>query len=650
MPMIRGLLIFTALMLFAAVARPASCTFGIDCYADCRQGSGCVAGNYRNANCQTLGIRCGTAANMYVIEDFEDPDYYSPTDTDAWWRAGSGGSDHRGGGAKWVDKWGGPYEFCSIASNEPAASHCVGVDNPYGCCTGAGTGTCPTDGVACGNGLTCWGSEWSAGDPWDGNFTACIDMQTDAEVDDEVPGLTRTGSLYGSHDMALRNGHGSSRSFRDGAGGEVGQKTFSASSQMYYIAVVAYSTNLISAANFHTTTECQYSDSGGDFAAAPWKHNEWGGTYADHGHCTGNGTPFGCCTGAGTGNCPAFITNFLFGGSAGSNQQPYRAMPLGVFAEMDPQGNKTACTTDLQDGLSIGLGSCEPGGFPSYIGLWADVGYNRSEDWPLGTKALIRSQWQGLGTSNCSFDMWWWHEDAVAEEHIISMSGFNCAEHFAVDNYNKFVWNNYYNGGNAQYSSEAMSCQNPNESFYIYYDIFETGTGQAAPSASDVGWPQAISAPPVDTWDIPTCPAAGCFSMILPSTCVQGVCSDPSEINATASGTATGNISWERDDDCNSANGVNYVTIVECANSSTCLTSNGAGSCDMNKTQGTYTINIRSCRGSGTPVCDTATANFQVQAPAAQVPGNRIQGGSIRGGGISGLELYNDPYRPLTVN
>ncbi len=557
----------------------ASCTDGTDCFNDCRTGSGCVAGSYRNAGCTALEIKCTTTANIIAIEDNEDSNYVNLNASGAFWRDG-GTAGYRGGGSSWLTKWGAAAFNCDWHNGEGGGG-AFGSACAFGEC-----GVC----------------EWTPGDALRGNSCSCLDIQAPGEYDDEVAGLSLSAFKYGQHVMAMRVGGNGTASGR-GSGAAVGGKTFSSSTDAYFVGPVAYSTNMLTAAAGPGAGPCNYSGNNGDFPPAPWKHIEFRGTMP-----------------GGIGGL-SFFNNVFFGGSVNADpdggNMPARAMPMGVFLNMAIGANKTNCQNALNSALSVGEGHCGNGSYPSYVQLWAKSSFDRSDDWPLGTWALIRSRWTGLGTSNCSFTLSWWHESAGAEETLVSMSGFDCATYMGQQNINEMIVNNYYNGG----QSSAESCVL--EPFYIYYNWFEYGRNQALPTAAEVGWPKALGASPTP-WTVDA------YSLVSPSTCTQGSCTDPANISASGSN-GSGNIAWLVD--CDIADGSGSFTGVDpdtlgtgstCVNSTTCARTDA---CSYSaKAPGTYTSRICATRGTDPQSCRDTT--FQVQA-VTRVPGIGSGGATV---------------------
>jgi hypothetical protein len=254
-----------------------------------------------------------------------------------------------------------------------------------------------------------------------------------------------------------------------------------------------------------------------------------------------------------------------------------------------------------------------------------------SFSWPNGEWACTTMKVTGIGTSSATIVQTWMTE-AGDSSTIVNLSNLDMSYGETAAPIQGIDMNNYHNGGSGVGSGYCTPGGVPGscDRAYRYEDNIVITNGDPVPCS--VAMAEIVGAS--DTWTINT------FSLINPSTCTQGACSDPANVSATASGTATGTILWERDTDCDSSNGISYVTMTECADSDTCA---ALDECDYSaKTAGTYTATIRSTRGG---ISDTATDTFQVLAPAA-VPGNQGSGSFTL---THLMDLYRDPFDPVAV-
>lgn len=442
-----ALAILLALLCGRALA--ASCTDGVDCYEDCRRntdGAGNDVGSYANTACQTAGIIKATISNLVVIEDFENPDYYAnQTATSDSWVDTGGTSGYRGLGSAWMDKYIGANDNCSWRAGEPAAPVSVGEQ-----CSPS----------------TCGVIEYTPDNNWGDHEeldSVCIDIQASGDVDAEGYGLTLNPNYYGTHWMAGRVPAGSC------SGSVANDISFSGGASTYFVAVMAYSSNLVDS-DVHTGTGCPTSP-GDDFVPRPWKHFEFGDT--NH---------------FGFGGYPVFA---FMGAAVGTDAYAGDAPFSGFYTRVHGASN-ASCQTAVDAAVSVGDATChDDAGDADFIYWGPTTAFDRSTDWPLGTWALVRGEMLGLGTASCDFHVWFWQEGDESETQIFAWDDFDCSTYVAETDLSPLKINWFYNGGAP--GCETTGPCTTTEPISVYYDFWEIGTG-AAPSAADIGWETALGA------------------------------------------------------------------------------------------------------------------------------------------------------------
>ena len=409
------------------------CTFGTDCFCACVVGPNRGDG-YRNDGCADDGLKVAPGT-VRVCHDWENPDYNPDINgtagSDSWVDNG-GLSGFRGGGSAWTDFWGSSAFSANWHGGEPT-SPVVGDQCAF---------FSPSD---------CAAMEWTASDVFQANaYQPVIDIQTAGQHDDEISGLTLTSQFDGSQ-------YFSARQASDECSDSIGSKSFSGGNDVYFVARIAYSTNLAASHGVAGTGPCSVNS---DFVPNNWKIVEWGPS-----------------------------VDFTFFGVTNQNSGAFGACPFCGFIAKLGDGNAASCNTALNAAQTIGHGDCQDAGsIDGVIAIWPDSAtYDRSNDWPLGTWGLARFSFRGLGTSSCSYDAWFWAEDWASERHLISFSGFDCSTFVYNSTLSPMLFNFYYNGGKPQCQGASNGCR-VTQTIYMYMDNLLVGTGSAPPSAADLGW------------------------------------------------------------------------------------------------------------------------------------------------------------------
>lgn len=598
--LIRAILAFIVCLWFSD-ALAATCTDKSDCLCDCYAntdgaGNDTGSGVYANASCESKGI---PIRSVYFCEDFEALALHGGT------AYGTGAPDY--------GPWGDPTGL---------ANSC-GANGYWNKAYGGSTFSCNwLNGQSCGPGGTCgfsecFAREWSAGDPWggngpsDGSPSACIDIAGAGEFDDELaalgtPDCPGADGIYGTGDDVTDCGPwdgGYSFGYRI-AQGHTGDIIGTASlggarSVIGLTYALAYSDNLGTASIFDD----------------PWKHEEWGASVS-----TLTGGSVGC-------GSPPFSPAIFHTGES--------ACISGVAAATVSDGCFGCNSLALQVGTSCGCSNSNGG-----TSIYRGHSFTQSGDFPYGKWGCIQLK-VVLGSPSGSYKLKLnapsteaWSDDTST---VIS-ANLNTQSIINDQTFSSFVWNAYANANQGFGETPTTAV------IRRWTDNFVVHNGDPV-SCGEIGMGLAVAP---ETWNI--CDGIVCqpnFSMINPSTCTQGSCSAASDVHAAADGTATGTIVWEMDSDCDSSNGIDYLTtLTACANSSTC---DAADVCDMSaKTStggngsGLYTIGIRSTRGGFT---GTKTATFQVLAPAAK-PGRNASGSFTI---TDLLQLFSDPYAPVVA-
>jgi hypothetical protein len=394
-------------------AAAGSCTRGTNCYCDC------VKQNPPSSACTSRYPGVTYDAAVRRCEDWEDPQWHDNTGSRPWWKSPSGYNAFRGGDNLWQATYGAGSGACSWTNGLPAS---------------------PKLGYTCTAG-TCALSEWSAGDPWDGNQKACIDIQRSGEVDDEIAGLTISGVFDGSTYMGAR--------VRPGSTSEIaGSMATGLNSEMGITMAIAYSTNLASA----VTSQCW----NGEFVIQPgaWKHEQWG---------TGNQFPMG-----NTG--PSNYALPFGGGSPGVKSQ-------------------SACLA-ARNASNISVGVLECDSAPALRFGASTAVFKRSRDWPLGTWGCVRAYLGGVGTTSGSMWIAFQGPNDTSERVIFQVSNFDFKNSFNEQKIDRYDWDAYYNGNGGQ-----AQC-NSTQTFYRYYDNVHVRAGQPV-SCAQIGFGGTAAPPPL---------------------------------------------------------------------------------------------------------------------------------------------------------
>jgi hypothetical protein len=219
-----------------------------------------------------------------------------------------------------------------------------------------------------------------------------------------------------------------------------------------------------------------------------------------------------------------------------------------------------------------------------------------------------------MGTSDMEVKIWF------NETLLIHLDNYNATNTLHNKSYSRFAWNSYAN------ANQGLGETPTTGTGFRYEDNIHVRNGSPV-SCSTIGFSS------IDTWTINT------FSLVSPSVCTQGSCSDPADVSATASGTCTDTIDWGID--CDTSGGyVEENTLAACNNSSGCSVANV---CDYSaKAPATYTAEIRSTCGA-VPT-DTQTTTFTVLPSSVIIPGNIKRGGTILRGSLDILNLLENPY------
>jgi hypothetical protein len=366
-----------ACALFALAASEAQagqpCTDGVDCYCDCVNGPNSGNG-FRNAACQTKGIRVDTAA--LLCEDFEARELTQDVSRGVTsgnfgpWYDDTGYAGNRGNNAYWSRTYGPTGSDCSWRQGQPSN---------------------PQKGTPCAFG-TCFGGEWSAGDPWGANAHACMDVMRNGEFDDEVTTNhepTLPGGGQGVFDGAQIMGH---RVQRGGVPGSVagfhGSKSFGrAVTTIGITEALAYPSDVLSSRIFD----------------APWKDNQFQNGQ-EHWHRGSTG--------------------------AGSKPDDLPYMPF-RFAN---------CSAALANArVLVGTAQCNSLGV--MVGP-ADA-YSQPRDFPWGTWGCSQAYMSGMNTSSMTWKIW---HNGVLIVHIENIDG----RAMTHPSYSNFSWNSY-----ANYNQEA---------------------------------------------------------------------------------------------------------------------------------------------------------------------------------------------------
>lgn len=380
----------------------ATCTDGVDCY------------------CDTI-----SDASLINCEDAEAAAYYAFTghhwvrDHDTY------GVGSRGQGSLWQDLY-----------NQPGANYWT-PGQPNGSPRKGATCTNNGQGNACGLKEYCSAAQGAVvdgggADCWEANSGAAIDIERENDFKAEIGSLTLSGGKGLTADIG---GPGKQHiAFRIGVGdtaGIVGGVDFSATTEVGYSSLVAYSSNLSS-----TGILSDY-----------WKGHEWG--TLDYIEWWTNG-------------------NMLNVGTAAT-------FPFRNFFWQKSGSGTSACNAALDAALLVGDGSCDGGKI--YFGAvnGAGVGqYDQATDWPFGTWGCVRGHMTGLGTSDLEVRIWF------NEELVIHIDGFDGSTYLQNQDYRIFRWNHYANKNIAPSTTTATA--------FVYEDNAHLRKG-APVSCAAIGFP-----------------------------------------------------------------------------------------------------------------------------------------------------------------
>ncbi len=365
-----------------------TCTDGTDCYCDCVQGTSRGDG-FVNAACATKGVAVDPA--VLLCEDFESRNLTENVGAGAgapnygpWYDVtGSGSGVGRGFNSYWTGKYGSVGVGCSWRRGQPSN---------------------PKLGVTCGAD-TCFADEWSAGNPWDANSYACIDVMRNGEFDDEVtsnpePTIPGGGSgvLDGRQIIAHRipRGEGTGEASPT-TGGFHGTKSFGKN-----------------VTNISMTFAMAFPPDVGatNILNAPWKFNETAGNGSNSAY---EGWPVG---NSGVGWLTGGTTLFPFAGYVWTKSTP-------DCESLDD--NSRAIVGQKQCNHSLGL---------HFGPTTAD--YQQARDYPFGTWGCIQSYFYDMNTSNAKMKIWFNGKLIVDLDRLDGSKLLNAG-------YTNFSWNHYAN-------------------------------------------------------------------------------------------------------------------------------------------------------------------------------------------------------------
>jgi len=364
------------------------CIDGIDCYCDCVDGPADGGGVYKNAACAAKVVPVDTLA--VICEDFEAAVLHDNVGVGNGypnfgpWYDNSGFTGWRGKNSYWTHVYGPPTPACSWPHLQP---------------------TNPTLGVTCdvpNNNGPCDTAEWSAGDPWNGNNWACVDIVRNGEFDDERASLQPltfpasmggSGVFDGSSSIAHRTPQGGGRT-----AGKHGHADFGRSiSTIGVTQAIAYPADFLASGVIGS----------GPNYIGPFKFNEFGANGAsEEGWYNGNT------------------------GQGGIDEFPYRP-----FARY---GNCAAATTNAV--ALVGAFGCNGPG----LKIGSTTAYSQPVDFPFGQWGCTQAYMEGMNTTNMAIKVW---HNNVLIIHIVGINGTA----LGVQSYDGFAWNNYTNaneGGN----------------------------------------------------------------------------------------------------------------------------------------------------------------------------------------------------------
>jgi hypothetical protein len=406
-----------------------TCTFGTDCFCACVNGANRGDG-YANNGCADDGIKVKpVGSTIRMCDDYEEPAYYA-TSGEGYWLDGSGGpycgalSNYTGCDSAWYNNYGGG-----------TAENCSWTSGQGGCAFAA----CATM------------ADWTSGNTFGSNsLDTCIDLQGANEQDDEIAGLTLTNNYDGSKYLAARYAP-------DNCSDKLSSAiTLGSATEVWVTFRMGFSDNFTTAHGNYSPFTCTGINN--DYVPRPLKMLEWG-----------------------------TLEDFFFFGNATSTSgapfSPYICSKGGLGG---------TCETAMDAAMTAGTATCNPnggycgGGTTQVINFVPTATYDRSDDWPTGTFALVRAHIVGLGTSNCSYTTTFWHEDASSEVTVLSWSGLDCSSIVNMNNLSSFTFNPFYNGGRGE--CETVGGCHTTQTWYVYWDNFLVGTGSAPPSAADLGW------------------------------------------------------------------------------------------------------------------------------------------------------------------
>lgn len=453
---VAALFAFLLILLMASPGKAGEdCTDGTDCLADCLGIYGNPPGadvaindpggpNHNlmagNAACAAkrggdgIPLRTtsvGGVGRVVFVEDFEDTLFQCVTNAAGCWNdrgTAFPGEDMRATGSLWSARYGLGTQDCTWEEGYPANSQCSAPGNPYPCCTGSGTGSCPQYSPTCDTSTNndCYMAEWTLGAEMfptqnsnpcnDDSIGPCIDIfGGSTSFNDEsnalgVPDCPGNDGLPGTGDdvSSCHNGDGvfdghQALRYRNPANGGTGgiagyndpdhqgptRQAFGALTDIGITVAYVYPDNQATS-NVHTTF---------------WKHEEFGDTAHN-------------------------VLEYWFnGGSQGT-------FPFGgyIFSK-----NATNANANALAATSCAVGSFQANNPPSSSNA-ANIhaSFNQSTQFPHGKWSCLQGRIEGMGTTTTRMRKWL-NGNVVFD---CTYDGLNLQ--WAQD-YEMFVWGNYAN-------------------------------------------------------------------------------------------------------------------------------------------------------------------------------------------------------------